>query len=202
MIEIKQIKLYEHQDKLDLWAGSWKCGKFQFYRVSKKWKYMRLTFYSAWVTFLIVGYTIAILERSQTNTNCCRVVCREWYSPPGRRQQTTPTKIKFQVSCDLAQHTIHYTHCSLTKYLLALNEIYKIFQLCIDYPSVIISFLTPPPHWALMWHLTSEGSLSLFNAGLKRRCRTSTLIMVPINVWRNSDPFEKKEHVKFLRGSF
>ena len=26
-----------------------------------------------------------------------------------------------------------------------------------------------------------------------RRCRTSTLIMVPINFWRNSDPFKKKK---------
>ena len=25
---------------------------------------------------------------------------------------------------------------------------------------------TLPPHWVLMWHLTSQGSLSLFNAGL------------------------------------
>ena len=26
------------------------------------------------------------------------------------------------------------------------------------------------------------------------KCRTSTLKMVPINFWRNSDPFKKKEH--------
>ena len=26
------------------------------------------------------------------------------------------------------------------------------------------------------------------------RCRTSTMIMVPINFWRNSDPFKKEEH--------
>ena len=27
-----------------------------------------------------------------------------------------------------------------------------------------------------------------------RRCLTSTLIMVPINFWQNSDPFKKREH--------
>ena len=43
-------------------------------------------------------------------------------------------------------------------------------------------------HWALMWHFTSYQFLM---PEYTHRCRT-ILIMVPINYWRNSDPFKKK----------
>ena len=49
-------------------------------------------------------------------------------------------------------------------------------------------------HWVLMWHLTRRGLCQCLMPDYARRCRTSTLIMVPINFWRNSDPFKKKEH--------
>ena len=49
-------------------------------------------------------------------------------------------------------------------------------------------------HWVLMWHLTRRGLYHCLMPDYAWRCRTSTLIMVPINFWRNSDPFKKKEH--------
>ena len=50
----------------------------------------------------------------------------------------------------------------------------------------------PPPHWALMWHLSHRCLCQCFMPDYAWRCRTSTLIMVPINFWRNSDTFKKK----------
>ena len=49
-------------------------------------------------------------------------------------------------------------------------------------------------HWALMWHLNRSDLCQCLMPDYAQRCRTSTLIMVPINFWRNSDPFKKKEH--------
>ena len=51
-----------------------------------------------------------------------------------------------------------------------------------------------PPPWALMWHFARRGLYHCLMPDYTHRCRTSTLIMVPINFWRNSDLFKKKEH--------
>ena len=49
-------------------------------------------------------------------------------------------------------------------------------------------------HWTLMWHLACRGLYHCLMPDYAWRCWTSTLIMVPINFWQNSDPFKKKEH--------
>ena len=55
--------------------------------------------------------------------------------------------------------------------------------------------MTPPhthTHWALMWHLTRRG-LSWFPiSDYALWFRTSPLMMVPINIWWNSDLFKKQ----------
>ena len=74
----------------------------------------------------------------------------------------------------------------LCVYIAAIYE----FSMCIDYiPLILVCLESPPPHWALMWHLTRRGLCNCLIPDYARRCRTSTLIMVPINFWRNSDPF-------------
>ena len=60
----------------------------------------------------------------------------------------------------------------------------------------VISFwgyFRPPPH-TLMWHLTRRGLYQCLMLDYAHRCRTSTLIMVSINFWQNSDPFKNEEH--------
>ena len=52
--------------------------------------------------------------------------------------------------------------------------------------------LNPISPGALMWHLARRGLYYCLMPDCAWRCRTSTLIMVPINFWRNSDPFKKK----------
>ena len=60
--------------------------------------------------------------------------------------------------------------------------------------SASVGFLPQPhTHWVLMWHLTHRGLYQCLIPDYAQRCRTSTLMMVPINFWRNSDPFEKEE---------
>ena len=39
-----------------------------------------------------------------------------------------------------------------------------------------------------------RGLCQSFMLEYAHRCRTSTVIIVPINFWQNSDPFKKKEH--------
>ena len=51
--------------------------------------------------------------------------------------------------------------------------------------------LAPPP-------LGSDVTLHLEGALIVVWCRTSTLIMVPVNIWQNSVPFEKKRKNIFL----
>ena len=60
--------------------------------------------------------------------------------------------------------------------------------------SLILHFIhpLPPQNWVLMWHLTRRGLCHCLMPDYARRSRTSTLIMVPIKFWRNSDPFKKK----------
>ena len=43
-----------------------------------------------------------------------------------------------------------------------------------------------------MWHLTHRGLYHCLMPDYVWRCQTSTLIMVPIIFWQNSDPFKKK----------
>ena len=60
----------------------------------------------------------------------------------------------------------------------------------------IINFATliGGTHWALnLWHLTCRGLYQCSIPDYARRCRTSTLITIPINFWRNSDPFTEKK---------
>ena len=61
-------------------------------------------------------------------------------------------------------------------------------------------------HWVLMWHLTREGIYLSFMPDYAQKCRTRSLIMVPIEFWRNSDLFKKKEHFflaqKLVKGKF
>ena len=47
-------------------------------------------------------------------------------------------------------------------------------------------------HWTLMWHLACRGLYHCLMPDYARRCRTSALIMVPVNFWRNSDPLKIK----------
>ena len=56
------------------------------------------------------------------------------------------------------------------------------------------SFEMRGAHWVLMWHLTRSGLYHCLMPYYAQRCQTSTLIMVPINFWRNSDPFKRKQH--------
>ena len=42
-------------------------------------------------------------------------------------------------------------------------------------------------------HLTCSGLYQCFMLDYAQKCRTSTLIMVPINFWRNFDPFKIKK---------
>ena len=48
-------------------------------------------------------------------------------------------------------------------------------------------------HWALMWHLARRVLYHCLMPDYAWRCRTSTLIMIPIDIWRNSDLFKNKE---------
>ena len=48
-------------------------------------------------------------------------------------------------------------------------------------------------HWVLMWLLTCRGLYKCLMPDYACRCQTNTLIMVPINFWRNYDTFIKKE---------
>ena len=65
-----------------------------------------------------------------------------------------------------------------------------------------ISVFLLPPDITILWGvrggtLRSDVTLNLvgvFVIDYACQCRTSTLIMVPINFWRNSDPFKKEEH--------
>ena len=47
-------------------------------------------------------------------------------------------------------------------------------------------------HWALMWYLTRKSLYQYLMPDYARRCQTSTLILVAINFWRNSDQIKKK----------
>ena len=42
--------------------------------------------------------------------------------------------------------------------------------------------------------LGSDVTLHLLGVFVNVQFRTSTLIMIPINLWQDSDPFKKKEH--------
>ena len=53
-----------------------------------------------------------------------------------------------------------------------------------------------PPHWVLMWHLARRGLYQCSMPDYASMCQTSTMIMVPINLWQNSDPFKKKTLLK------
>ena len=44
----------------------------------------------------------------------------------------------------------------------------------------------------VMWHLAHRGLYRFLMPDYSHRCRTSTLIMIPINFWWNSDPFKKR----------
>ena len=48
--------------------------------------------------------------------------------------------------------------------------------------------------WLLCDTSPRRGLCNCLMPNYARRCRNSTLIMVPINFWRNSDPFKKKKH--------
>ena len=71
----------------------------------------------------------------------------------------------------------------MTLVLTLLQRILCLFEL---------GLFTVPPHSGL-WCDTSSKWVCLFPMPhYSRRCRISTLIMVPINFWRNSDLFKKK----------
>ena len=70
----------------------------------------------------------------------------------------------------------------------------KIFSsgLFLSYDIFFMKFWVEGAHWLLLLHLTRRGLYPCLMSDYAHRCRTSTLIMIPINFWRNSDHLKKK----------
>ena len=119
--------------------------------------------------------------------------------------------IESNIENNIAQRTLFSRFCKFYVYLVLYTIKLKLFSksqklsakskffLATLLPHYI-AFSTYSPYTHILGSdvtLNSLGSLTSLDAGLCAQVQTSTLIVVPIFIWRNSHPF-KKEHLEHL----